>query len=862
MLQYKWFFTLGLMFCFFSQAVAANEFQLLDDTRPQHQFIKLTLDPSAESFTGTTKLLLDITKQTNNIRLHVKDLSIQSITLKGLERTVELSLAGINSYDIASLTVKRTINAGKYQLSIEFEGKYTNTGLGLFKVVEDEQNYLFTQLQPMLARTVFPSFDQPNFKIPFQFEITVPTGYQVLGNTISTKTSKPKWDTYKFTDTKPLYTDVLALAVGKFDAVDIPNMPVPAKLYVAKGKLPQSSFVLEHSAKLFAEVASFFDIKYAYDKLDFVIVPHFAGAAMENAGLMFFKEDFMLFSQPPTVAEQRFTLTLIAHEIAHMWFGNLVTMKWWNDLWLNESFAQWLANKIVVAKMPKLSAELNLPQLESLADDNVETQSPIRRPVKSRAEVDAGGQMVYSKGNAILNMVEAYVGPETFRLAIIKYVSANQYGNATFADFIQAIEKASGKPLQSIFASFLDQPGFPLLNLQINEGKLTVSQQPFGASSKEKQQLIWQVPLKLKVFTDKGVSTQNILLEKQQMTVSLPAGAKAVFPDVGALGYYRYDVAQQEEAIINQQTHQLADNEKLAWLENSQHLSKINKRVYADVLSLKLAMLRDLSLHPKIANDIVKELSFAFADFIPVALASDYGRFLTEKLANRLKSFTWGDEDKSTAYNQTLQASLLILIGAKLGDSEAINFAKSQYQSVLEGKSMLAPPMKAAVLEVVASHGAENAFSEYEKAYLSANNSNLKSDIVTAMGYFAPPSLVTRYYDFLLSGAVPVGGIGYRFQYPSFNPLLRPLVADYIENNKEKILAKIGQKQWFPYVFYTTCEADIGARAKAIFAKWAVTVPGLQEKFDAIDGMIQQCVLTRAANLPQLEALLGRGATN
>jgi alanyl aminopeptidase len=865
MLLHKWLFALSLMFCFLSQSVAANEFKLSDEISPSHQFIKLTLDPSTESFTGTTRLQLNITKPTNTIKLHIKDLSIQSITLKGADGSYKLSLADINSYDIASLTAKQTINAGKYLLSIDFKGKYTDTGLGLFKVVEDKQHYLFTQFQPMLARTVFPAFDQPDFKIPFQFEITVPTGYQVLGNTSSTKTSKPQalaqWDTFNFADTKPLYTDVLALGVGKFDSVDIPNMPVPAKLYVAKGKLPQSRFVLEHSAKLFGEVTSFFGIKYPYDKLDFVIVPHYAGAAMENAGLMFFKEDFMLFSQPPSVAEQRFTLTLIAHEIAHMWFGNLVTMKWWNDLWLNESFAQWLANKIVVAKMPELSAELNLPQLESLSDDNVETQSPIRGTVKSRAEVDAGGQIVYSKGNAILNMVEAYVGAAVFRSAIIKYVAANQNGNATFADFIQAIEKASGKPLQSIFASFLDQPGFPLLNLRINEGKLILSQQPFGASSKEKLKLLWQVPLKLKVFTDKGVSTQNVLLKNQQMTVQLPAGAKAVFPDAGAFGYYRYDVAQKEAAIINQQIDQLADNEKLAWLENNQHLTKINKRVYADVLSLKLALLADLSLHHKIANDIVKELSFAFTDFIPADLAKNYGRFIKDELANRLKSVSWNIEDKSTTYSQTLQANLLVLVGAKLGDSKAIDFAKSQYRQVLKGQSQLAPTMKAAVLEVVAAHGAAIEFTEYEKAYLGSTDANLKADIVTKMGYFAQLSLVTRYYDFLLSGAVPVGGIAYRFQYPSFNPQLRSHVLDYIANNKAKILAKISQQQWFPYNFYTTCEADIRARVKAIFTKWVEEVPGLQEKLNAIDGIVQQCISTRAANLPQLKALLGLGAT-
>lgn len=838
------------------QSLLASEFKLSDDIQPRLQQIQLKLDPAGSTFTGTTTIFLNISKPSDTIKLYAKDLSIQSSALISDRQTEPLSLAGINTYDIASLVAEKTIDKGNYRLVIAFSGQYTDTGQGLFKRVENNQTYLFTQFQPMLARTVFPSFDQPDFKIPFEFEIQVPNGYQVLGNSNSTKHSTGKWTSFKFQPTKPLYTDVLAFSAGKFDVVDIPDMPIPSKLYVTKGKLPQSRFVQQHSANIFAQVMSFFQSNYPYDKLDFVIVPGYAGAAMENAGLMFFNEDFMLFSSPPTTAEQRFTLTLIAHEMAHMWFGNLVTMKWWNDLWLNESFAQWLANKVVMEQFPALSAELDLPQLDSLSDDDVETQFPIRRDVKGAAEVDAVGQMVYSKGNAILNMAAAHIGQDNFRQAVRNYINIYQNGTATFDDLVGQIEKVSDKPLKPILASLLNQSGFPLLSFKIDNGELRITQEPFGAKGRQKKTQIWQVPLKLKLLTDNGVIEKQVLLKDKQMTVTIPKEVRAVFPDAGAIGYYRYEVEAKQQQFINRQIHLLADNEKLAWLSNNQHLSKINKRAYADVLLLKLALLSDLSLHHKIADDIVKDLNLAFAEFIPLSLAENYSRFLSKHLAGRLNTIDWHKADNSSPYSQALKANLLVLAGAKLGDGKAVDFARRNYQSVLKGNSPLTSEMNSAILTVAASTGDESAFSAFEQAYLSAGNSNLKSDIVTAMGYFKTPKLVTRYFDFLLSGAVPAGRIGYRFQYPSFNPALRAYVADYIAANKDKILSKINQKQWFPYLFYTTCEEDIRLKVQVIFATWSAEVPGLQDKLNTIDGVIKQCIVTREANMPGLKALL------
>jgi len=826
---------------------------------PSSQVIELNLDPILGNYSGITTIDINIIKPSKTIKLYSKDLSITSVVITNGNNKEKLAVIGTNKYDITSLSAKAIIPKGKYQISLSFKGAYTNTGSGLFKVTKGNETYLFTQFQSMLARSVFPSFDQPNFKVPFQFKISVPKGYTAISNTPQIQQStNADWDTFVFEPTAPIYSDVLAFTVGHFDSIDIPNMSVPSKLYVVKGKLPQTKYAIKHIGKIFKEVETFFSMKYPYKKLDMVAVPNYADGAMENVGLIYFKEDFILLDETPSIRQQKNSLKLIAHEISHMWFGNLVTMQWWNDLWLNESFSEWLARKIVIATFPELSAELDLPQIRSLSDDNVNTQLPIRRAVKSKTDADSMGGIAYDKGNAILNMVEHYVGEENFRQAVITYLLEYKNTNATLQDFVKHIEVASKKDLAGFFSTFLEQPGFPLISLKVNDERLLISQQPFGANDQDKKNMLWQVPLILKFLTDKAVITQHVFLNKRAMEISLPKGVKAIFPDAKAVGYYRYILPDEDENFIKNNISRLDDNEKLAWLDNNVQLTKISKRAYADVLSVKVAVLSDLSLNNKVASDIIRDIDFSYTDFVPEALQEKYSRYLATHLNERLKTVEWRDISDDTIAESSLKASLLSLAGGRLGNRSAIDFAEKHYMDILSEQSSLDSSIASSVLEIVAVNNSEKQYSLFEKAYLSTKNSNLKSDILTAMGYFTSPKIVSRYYDFLLSGQVPTDEIGYRFQYPAFNPALRHHVIDYIEANKDKILKHINQQQWFPYNFYTSCEENIRVRVNQVFSTWIKDVPGLKEKLNTVDETIKQCINSRAKNVFQLNELLSK----
>jgi len=846
-----------LLFSVFTMQGIAEEFKLSNDVMPLSQLIVLKLDPTLGKYSGTTTININIVKPIETIKLYSKDLSITSVAIDNGNNIQTLTVIGTNKYDITSLSAKTIIPEGKYQISLSFKGAYTNTGSGLFKVTEGFETYLFTQFQAMLARSVFPSFDQPNFKIPFQFKISVPKGYTAISNTPQIhQSTNGDWNTFVFEPTAPIYSDVLAFTVGNFDSIDIPNLSVPSKLYVVKGKLPQTTYAIQRIGKIFKEVETFFSIKYPYKKLDMVAVPNYADGAMENVGLIYFKEDFILLDETPSIRQQKHALKLIAHEISHMWFGNLVTMQWWNDLWLNESFSEWLARKIVIATFPELSAELDLPQIRSLSDDNIYTQLPIRRTVKSKNDIDSMGGIAYNKGNAILNMVEQYVGESTFRQAVINYVLEYKDKNATLQDFVKHIEVESKKDLGGFFYSFLEQPGFPLITLKVNNDQLLISQQPFGANDLDKKNMLWQVPLMLKILTDKGVITRNVFLNKQAMEISLPKDVKAIFPDAKAVGYYRYLLPDEDESFIKNNISRLNDNEKLAWLDNNEQLTKISKRAYTDVLFVKLALLSDLSLNSKVASDIIRDIDFSYTDFIPEAMHARYSRYLETQFNDRLKRVKWHNTREDTIAERSLKASLLSLAGGRLGNRGAIEFAEESYRDILSEKSLLDSSISSAVLEVAAANNAADEYLLFENAYSSTTNSKLKSDILTAMGYFPSPKIVTRYYNFLLSGQVPTDEIGYRFQYPSFNPALRNHVIDYIDANKEKILRHINQKQWFPYNFYTSCEEVIRKRVNEVFSTWIKDVPGLKEKLNTVDTKIEQCINSRAKNISRFNELL------
>ena len=362
-------------------------------------------------------------------------------------------------WDISWLADGAPIAPGTYSLSIEFTGKYSTDSLGMHRVTFEDNDYVFTQMEAMYARRAFPLFDEPSFKIPYTLTIEAPAELAVLANTpVASQERDNGWQRVEFMTTKPLPSYLIAYAVGPLDRAPLEDMSVGGYVYTPKGHADKLGFVLRETPVVLSALEDYFGSAYPYRKLDMVAVPEFAFGAMENPGLIKYRTDLLLVGDDVSGTEAEAVLNVIAHEIAHIWYGDLVTMAWWDDLWLNEAFATWMARSTLERLYPQYDPELKLPQHGAFGADRRTTAKPIRKVVRNNEEIFDDIGLNYSKGHAVLRMLENYVGHDVWREAIRVYLERFAWGNATEQDLWKAVSDVSGLDIAKIASDYLNQP--------------------------------------------------------------------------------------------------------------------------------------------------------------------------------------------------------------------------------------------------------------------------------------------------------------------------------------------------------------------------------------------------------------------
>lgn len=845
---------------------SAQDYRLGNAINPLHQSVALSLDPSQKGFAGSTEITISLNQATNKIRLYQKGLINLKAALTNThdKQTLNLAVGSTNDFDILELISPEPLNKGHYRLKIEFSGLYSSRSEGLYQFNEAGIDYLATQFQAMKARTVFPSFDEPEFKIPFEFILTVPKGLDVLANT-SVKNVSLAGDhaIHTFKQTAAINTDVLAFAVGQFEQMVVEGLPVSSSILVTKGKLDKTKDIAEAIGPLFHRISDFFKAEYPYEKLDFLVLPHYGGAGMENVGLVTLNEDWVLVSNSKAKGDLYEMHKLVAHEIAHMWFGNLVTMRWWDDLWLNESFAEWLARKIVLEHFEEVGGELELPQLSAFWNDGPDNP-PIKREMQSVADYNAVGQIVYSKGHALIAMVEQYVGKAKFRQAMIDYIANFSHQNVSYAEFITHLESHTKKPLKGIFNSFLTQSGYPLVTLSLSGKKLTLAQQPFSSTKNNAKDdagnvssdLLWHIPLKLKFFSQESITTRSVLLDQAEKVVLVPEGTTYVFADTNGLGYFRYKVNAHQDSSLR--FNRLSDKEQKSLIANMSDLVSGGYLNYVELLNLQVKLVGTADTNVQIASDTVTELINGFEEVVPVSLHQGYVDYLTKELSALRSNIQWQQDTNDNLQYVGFKAKLLGLFGGYLADKKAIGFATTNYQKVLLGTSSLSEPWQKAVLNVMASVSGPSVFNQFKAAYISSKNEAHKAEILRYMGAFSYNGAVSHYYDFLFSKHVVEKNFkGYYFQYPVFNPINRLAAINYFQYGVGKLFDRVSEeeKQWQPYSFARACSSKVKAKLNTVFSPFVDEIKGLKEKLTNVNNMIEQCTQTQQKNQAALSRL-------
>jgi aminopeptidase N len=528
---------------------------------PVRASLVLAIDPTRERFSGSERIVVTASAPTFHVVLNAHALHLQqaSVVIKGGERfegytTARVAHGGFEPEELV-LTFDPPIPAGEARIDLTWDAPYSPNLMGLSREEEGGRWYAFTDLEPTHARNVFPGFDEPSYKIPYDVSVVVPRGMSAFGNGAETKREDTAsgTTTFTFAPTPPLPSYLVAVAVGDLDVESAASgsAPVPLRLLAAKGKGKLGALSLEEGGALTRALGDYFGMAYPYPKLDLVAVPDFAPGAMENAGLITFREQLLLVDPAHSSATVRSRQReVIAHELAHQWFGDLVTLAWWNDSWLNEGFARWAQTKVVERIRPESRATLERLGAtdQVMNEDALGSARAVRQPVRSAAEAtESFDHITYDKGAAILAMIEARIGEDTFRRVLHDYLVAHAWGNTTAPDLFAAFEKGSGKPVGAVAASFVDRTGVPevAVTLSCKAGGWSVelaesTWKPLGSAADGEKPASWQVPACIRVAGQKDTECVELGESEPRKTVTGSGPCPAyVQPNVAMKGYYR-----------------------------------------------------------------------------------------------------------------------------------------------------------------------------------------------------------------------------------------------------------------------------------------------------------------------------------
>lgn len=832
-------------------------FRLSTFIKPSFQQITLKVDPDSPTFSGETTITIDVTKATDTIGFYQKDLNIQQAYLSNGENKIPLSVTS-HEYEIQHGKATQEIAANRYTLHIVFDGKINTSSDGMYLSKFEGRNYVFTQFEDMYARRAFPSFDEPGFKIPYQVTIISPEKHTVLSNTLVNKRIvKDGWQTVEFNKTKPMPTYLIALAVGELDAYDIPNLSVPGKIYTPKGQAQRTKFAAKHTAGILQNLENYFGSSYPYEKLDFVAVPNFTHGAMENVGLVTYRSSLLLLEDEPRLAEQSSTLNVIAHELAHMWYGNLVTMAWWDDLWLNEAFASWMASKVMMELYPEQNFKGRLVQEGAFGADASPTVKPVKKVVKSQTDVMDGLGLNYSKGESILQLIESLVGEKSFQKGIQAYMKNHAFSNAEADDLWKVLSTVADFDVPGMMKTYLEQPSYPIVEFAANG---EISQSRYHLKGAEVDEQTWIVPLAISYNKNGKISRTNMFLKSAQTTVSELAEADWIFPNENAMGYMRWKVSSQQLSALLDDISVLNAREKKSLLYNTEALFSAGKIDLGEMMAVMDVLVDDKD--PMIGRAVVSTLN-QFLYLVDKNNEAMFGQFAAKKLTPWFERLGVEDQPSDSTDTTRLRGSVYGIL------SRYANTPKVEIISAKLSKEYLADPtsvprsLAIRALRNMARFSEQDWFTKLRDFYITNTDANIRGSISLAM-IFTDQQKIAKTLDFALTDYVsPANAIThvrsaisalddqtlfYAWMDKNFNMLSKKMPAYHLAR--------------MPEYLSTSCEAGNIKLAEKFYADKKANYEGMARSYDIAMYSANQCVSLKEANQANFNEYLEEATKN
>ncbi|MEZ5996560.1 MAG: M1 family metallopeptidase [Hyphomonadaceae bacterium] len=713
----------------FAPAAAQAERQWFEgDPTPLRYEISVTPDADAGTFTGETRISIESAETLSSVTMNALELTVSRATIDGASARVSMD----ETAQTLTLTPRRPLRPGAHAIRIVYAGKIYDDAYGLFRVSYQADGQtrraLTTQFEPGDARRFAPMWDQPNRRAVFSLTVTAPSDQMVVGNMPAAETTRLPGNRTRtrFADTPSMPSYLLYMAVGDFERVSMDVDGIDLGVVVRRGQGERARYALEAGAQSLRYFANYFGSPYPLPKLDMIGVPGAGGfAAMENWGaILYFDQFILLDDHQSSEGERQFVFEVVAHEIAHQWFGNLVTMGWWDDLWLNEGFASWMAAKTIEHVHPDwnpwLSQITNGTATAMALDSRVGTHPVVQRVDTIEEASLAFDDITYEKGLAVIRMIEAYVGEDDFRAGVRAYLNAHLYGNARTEELWSAIQAASGQPVLEIARSFTGQVGFPMLDVAgaactrgAGNPAITVTQRRFAMDDASRTGERWTIPVVARRLGGEPVQTVLPAQETGSLDVP-PCGAYVV--NSGQSGFFRvrYDRANLAQLTARMSTLPAAD--QLGLLLDYYAFGRSGDAPFSDYLNLADAL--GASTDPLVAMTAAGGLQ-AIAGYATGRPSEDAVRaYARNKLRPFFDRLGWTPRPEELGNDTLARAQLIATLGA-LGDEDIIAEARRRVLASDTDPSALPGSARTAIFGVYAANATPE---DYEALLARARN--------------------------------------------------------------------------------------------------------------------------------------------
>ena len=834
---------------------------------PEHYRLALTPDLKTATFGGDETIDVTLTEASKTIALNAAEITFKTVTAtpvsgSGAAVTAVVSLDADKQQ--ATFTFPTELPAGKVKLAIAYSGILNDKLRGFYLSKTAKRNYAVTQFESTDARRAFPSFDEPAFKATYDISLTVDAGDTVISNTniIADKPAAAGLHTVTFATTPKMSTYLVAFLVGDFKCVSGQSDGTPIRACTTPGQEEKGRFAVSAAEYILHWYNNYFGIKYPMPKLDMIGIPDFEAGAMENFGAITYREtDFLIDEKTATLSDKKSVASVVAHEMAHQWFGDMVTMQWWDNIWLNEGFATWMETKPIAEWHPEwhysqddaagLDGTLNL--------DSAATTHAIRAKADTPSEINEMFDGIsYGKGGAVLAMVENYLGKETFRQGVHNYLEAHLYANATAEDFWNAQTATSHKPIDKIMDSFVAQPGVPLLTLSGDgKAKIDATQSRFYLSAGTKPESdvtqSWTIPVCFK-----GEAKDCELMTGASQSLKLPA-APFVFADAGGKGYYRVQYPKPlYDQIVAHAESALTPEERISLIGDEWATMRAGHGTVGDYLDLVGAVKSDPS-------NIVLSAALGKISAIESRIATDSERdelyaWLRREFSPIYKALGPAAPKEAQDTHQ-LRALLFGVLGAAK-DPVILAESKATAEKFIADPASVDPELGQIAMGIAANNGDAALYDKFLALSASTKDPATRTQALFLTATFKDPALAKRTLDSVAEGKVKNQDSWILLAILLSNRDTRELTWKYIQDNWTKVSAQFTTSSGNRVVGATGgfCTAEKRDEVTSFFSTHKVDAA--ERTLKQVGDSINACIELHQAQEPNLKKwLAAQGGT-